>query len=60
MANLLLDKGADVNAKATRPGALDVTSLYEAVVGKGYATVEVLLERGAEINAKKWTWEDTN
>jgi ankyrin repeat protein len=50
MAKLLLDRGADVNAK--QGGCQDMTPLHLAVIVKGYATVELLLERGADIDAK--------
>jgi ankyrin repeat protein len=49
MAKLLLDRGANVNAKQ---GSQDMTPLHLAVIAKGYATVELLLERGADIDAK--------
>jgi ankyrin repeat protein len=48
MANLLLDRGADINAK--EPGGM--TPLFHAVLAGDCATVELLLERGADINAK--------
>jgi len=50
MAKLLLDRGADVNCIWKR--ADGITPLHYAVLAKDYATMEVLLERGADLNAK--------
>jgi ankyrin repeat protein len=49
MAKLLLDRGANVNAKST---PLRITPLFSALRAKDYATMEVLLEAGADVNAK--------
>ncbi|HEY1859969.1 MAG TPA: ankyrin repeat domain-containing protein, partial [Gemmataceae bacterium] len=48
MANLLLDRGADPNARNWD----DVTPLHQAVRARNLALVEVLLERGADPNAR--------
>lgn len=48
MATLLLDRGADPNAKNWD----DVTPLHQAVRARNLAVVRVLLERGADPNAK--------
>jgi len=48
MAKLLLDRGADVQAKS-RGGS---TPLHYAALAKDYATMKVLVERGADVNAK--------
>jgi ankyrin repeat protein len=47
MAKLLLNGGADVNARAVG----GTTPLHIAVLNKDYATMEVLLEGGADVNA---------
>jgi ankyrin repeat protein len=48
MANLLLDRGADPNARNWD----DVTPLHQAVRARNVAVVEVLLARGADPNAR--------
>jgi uncharacterized protein len=48
MANLLLDRGADPNARNWD----DVTPLHQAVRARNLAVVEVLLARGADPNAR--------
>jgi uncharacterized protein len=48
MASLLLDRGADPNARNWD----DVTPLHQAVRARNLAVVEVLLERGADPNAR--------
>ena len=48
MAKLLLDRGADVQAKSPK-GA---TALHYAAMAKDYATMKVLVERGANVNVK--------
>jgi ankyrin repeat protein len=48
MANLLLDRGADPNARNWD----DVTPLHQAVRARNLSVVEVLLARGADPNAR--------
>jgi len=51
MVQLLLDKGADVNAKARRWG----TALHFAIQGHGdLSIVQLLLQRGVDVNAKEF------
>jgi ankyrin repeat protein len=48
MASLLLDRGADPNARSWD----DVTPLHQAVRARNLAVVKVLLARGADPNAR--------
>ncbi len=52
LAALYLEKGADVNARYTGPGADGRTILQFAVAGKALPTVKLLVEHGADVNAK--------
>jgi hypothetical protein len=54
MVNLLLDKGADINERYTTGQSYDSsdTPLHEASDKGNVSTVRILLERGAEVDAK--------
>lgn len=49
IVNLLLDHGADVNAKEKSSG---LTALMQAVIRGQYEMAKILLERGADVDAK--------
>lgn len=56
LANALLDRGADVNARSTN--AMENTPLHAAAAGGRTDLVELLLKRGADVNATQeggWT-----
>jgi uncharacterized protein len=56
LANALLDRGADVNARSTN--SMNNTPLHAAVAGGHLELVRLLLERGADANATQeggWT-----
>lgn len=56
LANALLDRGADVNARSTN--TMRNTPLHAAVAGRKADVTKVLLDRGADANARQeggWT-----
>jgi len=56
VARVLIDAGADVNARSTNQSAN--TPLHAAVAGRASDVVRLLLERGAHVNARQhggWT-----
>ncbi len=57
VARLLMDAGADVNARRSRPTGLlgQASVLSVAIVGGDARTVRLLLERGAPVNPKEGT-----
>ncbi len=51
IAETLLDAGAEVNAVADNPTR--VQPLHSAVAGRGYEVARLLVERGADVNARQ-------
>src|SRR5258708_33595158 len=55
-ARMLLDKGAEVNARSTN--AMENCALHAAAAGRSAAVVKLLLDHGASVNARQhvgWT-----
>lgn len=56
VAELLLDRGADINGQATLPGGYGRSTALHAAVrsGRSVDMVRLLLDRGADVNRKNW------
>jgi ankyrin repeat protein len=57
-ARLLLDRGADIDARSTNTRLRSVTPLHSAIAGHRTGMALLLLERGADVNATQpggWT-----
>lgn len=52
IVRIFLDRGCDVNAVDPRPNSTGETPLYDAVASNYRESVKLLLERGADANAK--------
>ena len=56
VAELLLDRGADINRQATLPGGgpKSSTALHEAVYSGSVEMVKLALDRGADVSLENW------
>lgn len=56
VAELLLDRGADINGQATLPGGglRSSTALHEAVYSDSIEMVKLALDRGADVSLENW------
>ena len=56
VAELLLDRGADINGQATLPsgGPRSSTALHEAVYSDSVGMVKLALARGADVSLENW------
>ena len=56
VAELLLDRGADINGQATLPGGgpRSSTALHEAIYSDSVEMVKLALDRGADVSLENW------